>query len=315
VFAVCIEASHERGMGHLFRGLALAQALEQRGAPTRIYANQDPAAARTLRERGRDWAPVPLRDDRSGWIAERIRADGVRVWISDCFETSLAHARGVTEAGAKFVTFNDRGPGAALADINVCAVSLDEGTAPAGKRVLSGLQYLVLDPEVRRYRRARVSQASMVVSMGGADTYGLTVEIVRALRARGRTATIVVGPGFAHQRELADAAGNRFVVRRGVGSLAQEFSRHDLAVTAGGVTPFEANAAGLPCIVVAAEPWEEKAAELLARLGGCRYAGPRDRIDFDALEEPLPLARMSAAALAAVPADGADRVAAELLAL
>jgi hypothetical protein len=81
------------------------------------------------------------------------------------------------------------------------------------------------------------------------------------------------------------------------------------------VTPFEANAAGLPCIVVAAEPWEEKAGELLARLGGCRYAGPRGRIDFGVLDEALPLERMSAAALAAVPADGADRVAAELLAL
>ena len=38
--------------------------------------------------------------------------------------------------------------------------------------------------------------------------------------------------------------------------MAEEMSRHDLAVTGGGMTPFEANAAGLPCIVVANETFE-----------------------------------------------------------
>jgi spore coat polysaccharide biosynthesis predicted glycosyltransferase SpsG len=315
VFAICIEGSHTRGLGHLFRGLALLRALESRGAAVRFYANDDPAVARALEERGQPWTRVPLRDAASGWISERVRADGIRTWIADCFETSVAHARAVRDAGARFVTFNDRGPGAAHADLHVCAVPLDEGGAPPGRRVLTGMAYLVLDPVLRTYRRQRTALGSLVVSMGGADTYGLTIEVLRALRARRRQATVVVGPGFAHERELAGLAGEDFLLRRSVASLAEEFARHDLAITAGGVTPFEANAAGLPCVIIAAEPWEERAGRLLAGLGGCRYAGSRHAIDFGALDEALPVERMSAAALAAVPADGADRVAAELLAL
>ena len=155
----------------------------------------------------------------------------------------------------------------------------------------------------------------MVVSMGGSDTYGVTINVVRALRSAGREATVVLGPGFAHDSALDRVLGDLFTVKRSVASLAEEFARHDLAITAGGLTPYEANAAGLPCVVIATEPWEVRTGEVLARLGGCIYAGWRERIDFTAFEATLPIEKMSRAALASVPTDGAARVAAELLAL
>lgn len=302
-------------MGHLFRALALAHAMEAQGAVVRFYVNRDESAERALRQCGRAWTTVPLEDSSIGWEAELIRKDGIRVWINDRFETSAEHALKVLAAGAALATFNDRGSGAALAHLHVSAVRLGETERPGGRRVLSGLQYLVVDPEVRSYRRLRRALDSMVVSMGGSDTFGLTVEVVRALHMRSRPATVIIGPAFAHEAALAQLLDARFSVKRSVDSLPAEFARHDLAITAGGVTPFEANAAGLPCIVIGAESWEERAGELLARLGGCRYAGPRRQIDFSVLDELLPLEKMSAAALESVPADGAERVAAELLAL
>jgi spore coat polysaccharide biosynthesis predicted glycosyltransferase SpsG len=300
-------------MGHLFRALALADALEARGASVQIYVNDDEGAARVLRDQARRWKVVPL--DKVGWEAERIRADGVRVWVNDRLETTAVHARRVLDAGARLVTFNDSGSGAALAELHVAAVALAEGERPAGRRVLTGLQYLVLNPEVKRFRRPRTQLGSIVVSMGGSDTYGLTVRVAEALRARKRAATVIVGPGFALDKALDGVLGGGLTVKRSLRSLPEEFSRHDLAITAGGITPFEANAAGLPCMVIGAEPWEEHAGALLAKLGGCRYLGPRAKADFSALDEPLPIARMSEAALAAIPADGADRVATELLRL
>jgi spore coat polysaccharide biosynthesis predicted glycosyltransferase SpsG len=300
-------------MGHLFRALALAEALEARGASVHLYVNDDEGARRTLRGRGRTWKAVALTS--GGWEAERIREDRIRVWVNDRFETTADHARRVLQAGARLVTFNDCGPGAALADLHIAPVPLAEGLRPTGRRVLTGLSYLVLDPQVKVFRRVRSRLRSLVVSMGGRDTYGLTVRVAQELRARRRQATIIVGPGFAHEKALAETLGEELIVKRSILSLAEEFSRHDLAVTAGGITPFEANAAGLPCLTVAAEPWEEQAAAMLAALGGCRYLGPRTRIDFSSLGEDLPITRMSEAALRTVPADGAERVAAELLAL
>lgn len=314
MYAICVEASHERGMGHLFRGLALARALRERGCKTRIYANEDEGARRVLDVAGFPWSVVPLRETDAQWISQRVRTDRISVWIDDSFETSLAHAQALLAARVRRVTFNDRGPGAELADLHVCAVRLGESSEPRGRRILSGLEYLVLDPQVARHRRRRTELRSIVVSMGGSDTYGLTVDVVRALGARRMTATVILGPGFVHQRELA-AVAQGFDVKRHLGSLPPEFARHDLAVTAGGMTPFEANAAGLPCIVIGAESWEERAGRMLAELGGCIYAGPRRGIDFSVLDRNLPVQRMSEAALASVPADGAARVAAEIAAL
>jgi spore coat polysaccharide biosynthesis predicted glycosyltransferase SpsG len=313
VFALCVEASHQRGMGHLFRALALSETLEARGAAVRIYVNDDARAAQILKERGKSWRAVPGFDSEEAWEPELIRSDAVRVWVDDRLDTDARHARRVLEAGARLASFDDRGSGAALADLNIVAVPQD---APlAGRRILSGLQYLVLDPAIASRRRQRRELRSLVVSMGGSDTYGVTVDVVRALRSRDRPATVVLGPAFSHEAELAAVLDTRFTVRRAVPSLADEFAKHDLAITAGGMTPCEANAAGLPCIVIANELWEITLGQLLERCGGCAYAGYRDRIDFSALDRVLPIEAMSRAALASVPADGAARVAAELLAL
>jgi spore coat polysaccharide biosynthesis predicted glycosyltransferase SpsG len=315
VFALCVEASPARGMGHLFRALALAEALDTLGARSLICVNDDDRAAAVLRDRGLAWRTVPLANPALDWEGALIKSQGVRVWVDDRLDTDARHARRVLDTDARLATFDDRGSGAALADLNVVAVPLTDGERVAGRRVLSGLQFLVLDAAVQRWRRVRQRCESVVVSMGGSDTYGVTVDVVRALRARGRAATVVLGPGFQHDTALTKVIGDGIQVKRSIPSLAEEFAHHDLAVTAGGITPFEANAAGLPCIVIATETWEVRSGEVLADLGGCIYAGWRDEIDFATLDAPLPIETMSRAALAGVPADGAARVAAELLRL
>ena len=315
VIAICLEASHERGMGHLFRAMALAKALAKLGATSTFYLNDFKPAVAILRDQGLQTHVVSLADTDSGWETALVREDGVSIWIDDRLDTGSRHASTVRAAGPRLVSFDDRGSGGALADLNVVAFPATDDEVLPGRRVLKGLDHLVLDPALALHRRLRRSLGSTVVSMGGSDTYGLTVEIVRALRDLGRVATVVVGPGFAHDRELAAVLGPGFDLRRSVRSLPAEFARHDLAITAGGLTPCEANAAGLPVIVIAAEPWEARTAEVLARYGGAIYAGPRNAIDLAALDRDLPIETMSRAALAAVPVDGADRVAREILAL
>src|SRR5947208_31595 len=126
----------------------------------------------------------------------------------------------------------------------------------------------------------RTALNSLVVSMGGSDTYGVTVDVARALKQRGTGATVILGPGFAHDEALAAVKHEGLVLKRNVPSLAEEFFHHDLAITAGGLTPCEANAAGLPCIIIATESWEARTGQELEQLGGSRFAGSRGAIDF-----------------------------------
>src|SRR6185436_8898870 len=108
-----------------------------------------------------------------------------------------------------------------------------QASALPGKKVLCGLEYLVLDPEIERFRRHRQLRGSTVVSLGGTDTYGVTVRVTKELARLRERATVILGPGFQHHRELAAVVSPTIVVKQNVTSLVEEFSKHDLAITGG----------------------------------------------------------------------------------
>ena len=65
MLAICIECSHQRGMGHLFRALNLIRFLEKKRAPYVLLVNADRAAAEILEERGITPVIVDLQDTRT----------------------------------------------------------------------------------------------------------------------------------------------------------------------------------------------------------------------------------------------------------
>lgn len=315
MFALCIESSHVRGMGHFFRGLNLAGALERAGQACKIFINAHEPALRLLQDTGIEYAIVDFADLESDWEGRLIGQENIQVWVSDRLDTDARHAANVKRRNIAFVTFDDRGGGAALADLNIAALAFDSREALSGRRVLRGIDYLILNPEIASYRRVRRQSDHLLVTLGGSDTHGVTVNVARCLRSAGRTATVIVGPGFRHDAELAEAIGPEFVLKRGVPSLIAEFKEYDLAITGGGMTPFEANASGLPCIVVASEPFEVPIGLELARLGGAVFAGYHTEMDESVLMRSLPVEAMSRAGMTQIGLDGTDRVIRELLSL
>ncbi len=307
MFALCIEASHQRGMGHLFRMLSFSEFLRVRSIPFTFLTNPDAVAESILAGRNCPYEQVDLQSP-DDWQSDIVRRLGIQLWIDDRLDTDARHASHLKACGIPRVTFDDRGLGAAGAELNVAALAFDDAETLTGKKVLSGTRYLVLNREIERYRRSRTGAGSILVSMGGSDTHGATVKVVQILKAAGRSATVVVGPAFRHETELQAALTETFTVKRALPSLVEEFSRHSLAITGGGITPFEANASGLPCVVIANEDFEIPVGRGLAAMGGAVFAGHYSAIDEDLLTLDLPIAQMSDAALAHVDLLGAERV-------
>jgi spore coat polysaccharide biosynthesis predicted glycosyltransferase SpsG len=148
------------------------------------------------------------------------------------------------------------------------------------------------------------------VTLGGSDTYGVSIKVVCMLKNMGLTATVVVGPAFAHMEMLQEVLTEGFILKRGVPSMIEEFQHHDLAITGGGITPFEANASGLPCIVIANELFEIPVGMELQRLGGSLFSGHHESLSLSlSLFSPdLLLAKMSQAGMCNVGLQGAQRV-------
>ena len=311
MIALCIECSNQRGMGHLYRALNVATFLRSQDRSFVFMANDDPNCRRVLVERDIFYRAVDLRDLRSNWETKAIREFGIELWINDRLDTSEAHGRHVKGNAVRLLTFDDRGGGAVFADFHVAALVFAGRDQLRGHRVLTGVEYLVLAEEVRAARRQRHRSERLLVTMGGSDTYGVTVELVKMLKSLGRTATVHTGPAFTHRQELADILAPGFDVADGVESLPGFMRDFDVAITGGGITQFEAAASGLPCLTISCEVHEEEACVYLDDMGVTSYLGGRRDLSStslaDALDRLDPV-RMSSRGMEVIPTDGLRRI-------
>jgi spore coat polysaccharide biosynthesis predicted glycosyltransferase SpsG len=319
-FCICLESSHARGMGHLFRALNLATYFNSVGEYCLILLNRDQNAERVLQERNISYRTVELRDTVSNWEADIVRQYGIEIWINDRQATERRHAEQVTAAGARLIVFDDTGNGAELADIHFAAIPCMARHTLAGKRVLTGIEYLILNREIDRFKRERKrnpgdSAFSLVVSIGGSDTYGVTLRVLDVLAHSKIPATVIAGPSFEHYNELDRIDSSLFTTKSNVSSLIEEFYSHDLAITAGGLTPFEANASGLPCIIVATEQHEILNAEFLAQIGSSVHAGYYQELDYGSFDFNIDCANMSKLGLSSICTRGAENVYREITGL
>lgn len=315
MFALCLESSHARGMGHFYRALNLAAGLEKAGQPYIFYLNEHAPSRQILFERGVRHRVVALEDSTSNWESSLIREDGIALWINDRLDTDARHAQRVKATGIPLATFDDRGTGATLADLHIAALAFDAQEPLAGNKLLCGADYLILSPQISEHTRVRKRLASILVTLGGSDTYGVTIKVMQLLKEMDLAATVVVGPAFMHMDKLNEMLTARFTLKRGVPSLIQEFHRHDLAITGGGITPFEANASGLPCVVIANELFEIPVGMALQDLGGSIFAGHYESISIPLFRPDMPLEQMSQAGIRHIGLQGTQRVIGELLAL
>ncbi len=317
MFIICVKSSHSMGMGHLFRAITLYSALKRNNvAGAVVLFGYHAEAAACLDNQHVPYSVVEMPDDEgAGWEEDLVTKYRARIWINDRMQTDAEHAARIKALGLKLVTFDDTGSGARLCDLHVAPLAIIRRDSLEGNRRLVGLEYLVLPPELVRYRRLRTDDQRWVVSLGGSDTHGVTLQVIRWLNEHDKHATIILGPAFAHSDELARLDSAHLVIKRSVPSLIEEFFYHDIAITGGGLTAFEAAAAGLPTVVVANEPWEELHGKHLESLGCSRFAGHCDAIEFGVFQEIFDVKSMSRAALTSVPTDGVEKVVRELLAM
>lgn len=305
----CIEASHERGLGHLFRTLNFIEYLNGLDERYVVMVNDDHISTSILKQRGVAYVKVSLSDVQSDWETTIIKQYGITTWINDRLDTDQRHAAHVKKhSRVKLITFDDRGTGAVLADINFAPLLFSGRELLQGKRVLTGTSYLILSKEIDTYKRQRNHLNSIVVTLGGSDTYGVTLQVVSLLKRLNKRATVVVGPSFQHHSELKQIIDEKFTIKKGVPSLIHEYMYHDLAITGGGITPFEANASGLPCIIVANELHEIEIGQYLSEVGSSAFAGYYQVLDENIFRMELNLEAMSKSGLEKIRTDGVENI-------
>lgn len=184
---LALEASHQRGMGHLFRGLRLAKALRTTGDEVLIVCNHDHRSEEIIHEERFTLELAPSNECDTSWESNLLDRFSPRWWIDDRLDTDCSHAERLASADVSHVTFDDHGAGAVLAQYNFLAMDpCPEIRAPNG---FYGPDYMVLDPGITTYRdrpRAGKSELRIAVTLGEATHMVLHHErLTLPLRTKG----------------------------------------------------------------------------------------------------------------------------------
>ncbi len=280
MFGICIEASHNKGMGHLFRMLNFAEYLRTKNEDFIFLINDNEKTKNILQDMNVDFEIVNLEDYDTNWESELIEKYNINYWINDRLETDINHSQNILKNSCKLITFDDLGSGAKLSNINVCGLFFNQKNIEAN-RVLKGIEYLILNNEINIFKRERKNIKKILVTLGGSDTYGVTIKVLKLLKKYNIEASIHIGPSFEHMDELKQELTKGFELISFIPSLIEEFAKYDLAITGGGVTPFEANASGLPCLIIANELFEVSNGEFLDSNYSSKFLGYYESINED----------------------------------
>lgn len=282
MYVIGVESSKTRGMGHFFRSLLYASYLQSINEQFVILINQDEKPIKILRDKEIPFEVVDYSDD-SDWQTPIINKFRANVWLQDKFETTVQMARNIKKNKILLCAIDEFGPGAEFCDIHFAGMIYLTGHTVKGKNIYKGSEYVILNPEIEKYRRVRTGISNVVISLGGSDPYGMTVEVVKQISKTNLPVEVIIGPDFDYREQLNSANIKNYPILQNVPSLIEEFSKFDFAITGGGVTCCEANSCGIPCIIIANAPHEIHTGAYMQSKGGAIYVGSYEGWDQEAV--------------------------------
>ena len=306
-----VDARLTAGGGHMRRCLALAQALKPRCELAFALEPENAAQwAGALSQAG--FAAVgDAVTDVAVLDGYAFGADEIRTW------------RRLAETLVMIEDFGRRFDGV---DLYVSLASMP----PAAGRALAGPTYALLDPGYASpvTLRPQGVAESVLIACGlrdSADLAGLYLDALAAVpEMRDMRVTIVMGEDAPHREAVAArSAACRARLLTNANDLRPLYDESDLILGAGGVSLFERMARGRASVTIVAAENQAAGAEAAARLGATRLLGPAGSVTVEMVAAAIRAlagdsavrAAMGQAGRRTVDGRGAERVAAEILAL
>jgi spore coat polysaccharide biosynthesis predicted glycosyltransferase SpsG len=305
-------ASPGAGFGHLRRSLLLARALEGSADILFVIDPDDHWTATQTAAAG--WRSITLVAD-CAWPEEQLP----EMLLVDTREASRTHELVVQarNRGIAVVSIHDLGLNPLPSDIVI-----DGSISPAHtgfeqrSTLYSGTQYLILDPEYadlhQLEKRIATGMDSVFVNLGGGDSRRYFEKILEGLRLWGRDLEVTAAPGFSSwgQKELAsrDWRPLRFRWAGENEHLPILVFHADLAITAGGLSLYEAMSAGTPALALSYDAFQQVTVSGVGGAGACVGLGRGDLLRPAQLPRILTLLEHDVAGRTALSARGRELV-------
>jgi UDP-2,4-diacetamido-2,4,6-trideoxy-beta-L-altropyranose hydrolase len=285
-------AGPQIGFGHLRRCMILAQSLLDCCRPLFLLDAQDRWCHEQLAEQGFEYC---LARDGQVWIGITDPAALlIDTRLADGLDRLIATAQ---SRGVPIISIHDMGLNPLPSDIVIdgsIASSLFQGAFFQNAKSFCGTNYMVLDPafQALHQKRMRICKnvRSVVVSLGGGDSRKYFPVILKGLKAWAQEAVEVIGlKGFVNwgQETLEQMDWHPLHFRWEGGSPDRFLIHADLAITAGGLSAYEALCAGTPLLSFSYDPLQQASINAIEAAGACINLGPGDDLDSMRLAEVL----------------------------
>ncbi len=293
-----VDGSNEIGMGHVYRSLAIADALrESSRADVAFLMTADcEQGIKTVSRQGGYPVRVAATHDLETYL-EQVRDFAPAILINDLKRLDDAYLRALAHLGCTTVNLVDTPEDLERTETyEQVIVSVMKEDRETEEGFYAGPEYAILREQFRgREKRLREVPSRLLLTFGGSDPQGLTVRAVQALAGLPREVELVAvtGPAFSHGAELQAALAGlprqvRLVSEASGAHIADLMLEADLVLCSGGMTVYEIAALGTPGLVLAQNAREDARMRAFARHGTIEYLG---------LGADLPVAELGAAAL------------------
>ena len=319
------DGSARIGMGHVFRSLAIAEALRAHSPAELAFLMSADHRDGILEVTRRGHAVHVAADARIETALGHIRDFAPGILINDLPSLDDAYLRALSHLGATTVNLVDT-----LDDLDVTehykqvivSVVGQERETPEG--FYGGPEYAILRSHFRdREKEVRLQPKLVLLSFGGSDPQGLTLKAAQALAVLPSEVEIVAvaGPAFSGRGEF-DALARTLprkvtLINEAGGHIADLMLEADVVIGSGGMSVYEIAALGTPGLVLAQNAKEDRRMREFARHGTVEYLGLGTEVEGGALARATTLLlgdvgrrrAMSARGRALVDGQGALRTA------
>ncbi|MDZ7268730.1 MAG: UDP-2,4-diacetamido-2,4,6-trideoxy-beta-L-altropyranose hydrolase [candidate division KSB1 bacterium] len=327
------DGSHTLGVGHVYRCLALAEALHRRGCQACFAVTVTPAAIQALiRQHGHQVEVLAGGAPELTQLAALSERLGTRLICVDSYAADAAYFRALQAAGWRTVCIDDFAgfPIAAGMVINHNAYAAElRYDVPAGARLRLGPRYALLRRQFRETRLAALPPATppyVLVLIGGSDPQQWSLRLARSLLAALPAAVhlvVVAGPATTSLPELQhwSRAHPRLRVLHRPPDLPAVMAGASLAISGAGVTTYELACLGVPSLLLIVADNQRQNAAALGRLGIAQVLGWHEDLQAEEiaaraavlLENGSERQELAARGRRLVDGAGAERVAGEIV--
>ncbi len=301
-----VDGSLRLGMGHIVRCLAFAECLKNIGVKSLfVIKDYEQNVDKTIKQCGFEVVKIP-----NGYSLARDAQFTIKVAAKQSagiLIADLAHTDNMNinnqyhQYFESFLSINrftiaiDDFVGLDLPfDIRVIPYYGAESNgykAPAKTKLLLGAKYFIFKQEFLEVanvqRRIKPVVENILVTMGGSDPFGLTAKFLKVINCLDTSLLnirVLIGPAFSVQaktmiqKELSNFKGRSETISNRL-KMADLMLWADIALTAGGLTKYEAAATGTPSVAIAPFDREAEMGEKFSRAGTNLYLGSTDTVN------------------------------------